>query len=322
MYYEHVSEWILNHISKNGIIKESYHNIFFTDIMCKEVIIDNKKQYQVTFKVYNTQPIDGIISASFADIGHEPQKYFTVKGNQTKEIGIIIGYPPRSLVLDSIISHNVPLVFEYNFRERVHDENAEIFEGERILDSPPSLEEPGEIIVDNEDIGFKICTQPEERFLMKILRKTITQNQEYREFRAKIPSHRWQSVIYSGFWGLQSTALYKTSGSGNAKVQWSAEIQENSEYDIYYYMPFGENEINDYRGSNINYRDNNYVNDLHLTIFHNEGVDDVIIDLQKTENDWIYIGTYSLSQGTAQVELTDKSNGEIVYADAVKWVKK
>ena len=62
--------------------------------------------------------------------------------------------------------------------------------------------------------------------------------------------------------------------------------------------------------------------DLNFRIYHDDGTDDISLDVGNAETGWTYLGTYYLSEGTAQVELSDKSKGRIVYADAVKWVKK
>lgn len=37
---------------------------------------------------------------------------------------------------------------------------------------------------------------------------------------------------------------------------------------------------------------------------------------------WTYLGTYYFSSNRAHIELTDKSKGNLVYADAVMFVKK
>ena len=43
--------------------------------------------------------------------------------------------------------------------------------------------------------------------------------------------------------------------------------------------------------------------------------------MEEAKEGWTYLGTYYFSEGATKVELTDKSKGKIVYADAVKWVK-
>ena len=133
-----------------------------TDLKGTEVFDNEKTKYQVVFKVYNPEPVDGIISASLITGGGGPQgmrqfmipgqgpetidRYIYIKGEQAKEIGIVLDQPPRRLSINTFISQNLPATFDMGFQTPELDEEAEIFEGERILIQPPRLSEPGEII--------------------------------------------------------------------------------------------------------------------------------------------------------------------------------
>ena len=61
---------------------------------------------------------------------------------------------------------------------------------------------------------------------------------------------------------------------------------------------------------------------LHFLVYHEDGVEDLQVDLQEAEEGWNYLGTYRLAAGPAHVEMTDKTGGRSVVADAVKWVEK
>ena len=61
---------------------------------------------------------------------------------------------------------------------------------------------------------------------------------------------------------------------------------------------------------------------LNLQVYHEGGVELVQLDLDQMEEGWTYVGTYRLPSGTAHVELTDRGDGRVVFADAVKWVEK
>ena len=58
---------------------------------------------------------------------------------------------------------------------------------------------------------------------------------------------------------------------------------------------------------------------MNFTIYHDDGVDEATLEVSGSGDEWSYLGTFYLSQGTAKIELTDKSKGRVVYADAVKW---
>ena len=58
-----------------------------------------------------------------------------------------------------------------------------------------------------------------------------------------------------------------------------------------------------------------------FTIHHDDGIDDVGIDLENAEEGWNLMGNFYLSSGPAKVVLSNKTEGNLVIADAVKWVK-
>ena len=64
-----------------------------------------------------------------------------------------------------------------------------------------------------------------------------------------------------------------------------------------------------------------FIKEFNFKIYHDDGVDDAVLDVTQSEGGWTFLGTYYISPDTARVELTDKSKGRMVVADAVKWVK-
>jgi ABC-type transport system involved in multi-copper enzyme maturation permease subunit len=57
----------------------------------------------------------------------------------------------------------------------------------------------------------------------------------------------------------------------------------------------------------------------HFIIHHQDGTEEVIIDLKNAQAGWNLIGTFRLAAGPNKVELTDRNDTIYVLADAVKW---
>ena len=68
-------------------------------------------------------------------------------------------------------------------------------------------------------------------------------------------------------------------------------------------------------------RGKQYFEQFHLIVYHDDGTDEVTLSVADSEDNWNFLGTYYISEGTAKVEMTDESKGRVVFADAVKWVK-
>jgi hypothetical protein len=100
-------------------------------------------------------------------------------------------------------------------------------------------------------------------------------------------------------------------------VMWKINLTSDSEYDVYYHTP------------DISYFkipdpliEKYTVKDFHFFITHENRTDEVTLNYKDVKEDWTLLGTYRFSSDTARVELTDKSKGNLVYADAVKFVRR
>jgi len=64
------------------------------------------------------------------------------------------------------------------------------------------------------------------------------------------------------------------------------------------------------------------VQDFHFSIYHDDGKEEITVDLSKAETGWILLGSFYFSEGSTKVELSDRSRGRFVYADAVRWTER
>jgi len=66
--------------------------------------------------------------------------------------------------------------------------------------------------------------------------------------------------------------------------------------------------------------------DFHFRIHHEKGIEEISLDVaalyEKEYVGWTSLGTYSFSGDHAWIELSDESKGKLVFADAIKWVKR
>jgi len=87
-------------------------------------------------------------------------------------------------------------------------------------------------------------------------------------------------------------------------------LPQKARYDVYFYLSKPD----------IGWRRTNKQTMYNFIVHHDDGVDKVNRGSEEAEPGWVLIGNYSFSSDTAMVELTNNSSGEMVFADAVKWV--
>lgn len=303
-----------------------------SDIQANKVLDKDRTRFQVKFKVSNTDSVTGLLSLTFRTgrgdrrfFGGGPQetpdeKFISLAAGQTKEIGIVLDDQPRMMMVNTLISKNLPAVIDSRFDELELNEKATPFEGERVLDEPIKLVEPGEMVVDDEDPGFEILHQPTTSFLRKLLQPKKEDEEEYIGLNYWHAPSRWRATTADEFYGKYiHSAYYIKSGDGDKKVAWNVEIKESGNYDIYYHTSNLRTPW--FRGRGGDRRRDQFVEQFHFLIHHDDGVAEEILDVSKSEGGWNFLGTYYITAGPAKVELTDESKGRIVFADAVKWDK-
>ncbi len=323
-FIPHIDRWYSSRQSPGFLI---------SDIRSYQVLDGDRTRSQVIFTVSNPEPTDGLLNVSFrtgrpggppgmggprfmmgsgdADV----ERIVSMSPNQSKEVGVVLDSPPRMMTVNTLISKNLPSIISHPFEKLELSRSAVPFDGERILDHSPQLLEPHAIVVDNEDEGFQVYNPTSTSFLKRLFRISPSKDEEkYIGVRFWRPSTKWVATTGSDFYGKYiRSAYYTRAGNGDRKVAWNTMIPESGNYDIYSYA----NRMRQFPGRRRRESDEQY----HFLVYHDDGFDEVILDMKNAESGWNFLGTFHLSADSARVELTNESQGRIVFADAVKWVK-
>ncbi len=309
-------------------------------------------RYQVMLTISNEEDVDGLATVSFRTMSNSSggfgggggggmpsldlEKIIHIKPNQQVEIGIVLDAEPRLMAVNTLISQNVPSTISHFFSKIELKENMKPFEGTRIIHSTKPQEAGYEIIVDNEDEGFELI-QPDNESLLKswLNIEQDAEEQKYIGIRTNRPPQNWRATAQPEFYGKYVLSAYLTAkGTGDKKAIWNAEIIETGMHEVHYYigkLPVrgrgrpgggggGQRGQSGGQGGDNQQQEKNY-GSYHFTVFHDDGEDEVIIDVDNAEEGWNFMGTYYLSNGPAKVVLSNETDGKLVSADAVKWVK-
>jgi ABC-type transport system involved in multi-copper enzyme maturation permease subunit len=334
----------------NWFLKNEQPGFIINNLRVTEIVLQDRSRYQVTFDAANTEAIPGLFNVSFRTGGGSaagggsstPGGEIAIQGRgmetgdisriialdsmQAKRIGILMDFQPRAMSVNTIFSKNIPGQFTLAVDEIIKAKSGiKPFEGEELIIQRPRIA-PNEIIVDNEDDGFRSGTRAEVIPLRKLLGVKNSSDLTYlstpRTFN--IPEH-WQPVVSSSNYGKHvMSAVYTKPGTGDRTASWSASIEKPGYYDIYCYIGKSVNRIVVTRGSEgsgSGQRNQSTFRDIHYKIHHDEGVEDITIDYENADGGWNNLGRYYLSGDSARVEITNQTSGRAVIGDAIRWVR-
>lgn len=301
-----------------------------SDIATSQIVDGDNKKYQLLFTVSNPETQSGIIKVSITE-GHmgmgrrsfgkasanANEFYYAIEGRSNKEIGIVCSGKPMMATINTLCSHNLPASSMKRF-EKFEDSPNRPFHGIRDI----SISKKDEIIVDNEDEGFSTEGELKELKIKSLFKKkkAVSPDEKYSWVNSWNPPEVWTLCTRSDNYGKYiKSSYYIKGGDGSQKAIWKTDIKEAGYYDVYFFKQerAGFQAFRGRRRKNFKMPDNKY----NITVHSDDGKDAMEVDVNKHEGSWVHLGSYYLSKGEAKVELSNKS-GAMVFADAVKWVKK
>lgn len=297
----------------------------FSPINAVKIKTGDRMQTKVSVKVTNFSDTEGIVKLSFRMGGGGPgrgpgpgnddmiNKLVYLEPHQTKDVFYMFDSDPRMVMINTMTSQNIPQVIMEGFREIEEDRRAVPQEGEFISDNPVRKQLPGEIIVDNEDPQFEITVTEEISLLEKWLAKDAEGKQKYSGMNYWRPPSNWTATTNSDFFGeYVRSAYFIKAGDGSMKAKWNVPIEEAGYYDVYYHL---------YKPRRFGRGGNDDKGEYQFFIHGDDGIEEQSLGIQSAEGGWNHLGSYYFSPDTALIELTNKSESRMVFADAVRLVK-
>jgi hypothetical protein len=267
-------------------------------------------------------------------------KIVFMEPGQAKKVGIILDSQPRAILINTLMSRNIPgeLTYPISVVEKA-PRGEKPFEGEEILSSLPLLAEANEVIVDNEDSGFSGGQTTEQSPLKKLLGIKNTAGETYSQIRPFMVPEFWQPVVQSDYYGLYvKSAVYTRAGTGDRLVSWKGIIDSPGYYEVYAYIPKSPNRMMmafrqaggggggdmaaGQPGQPGAQQGQAQMKEFQFFVYHDDGTEEVMLDYETADPGWNKLGSYYLSPDTVKVELSNKSTARMVVGDAVKWVKR
>ena len=308
---------------------KSLPGYLFSPITAVKVKSGDMMRTMVSLKVTNFSETEGLVKLSFrlggfggpgrGGSGNDDtiDKLIHLAPHETKQVSYLLEAEPRMVLVNTMTSQNIPQLLTEGFRNVEEDPKAVPFEGEKILDTPVQTALPNETIVDNEDPGFEVTSDRAESLLEKWILKDEEGSQKYTGMNYWRPPTHWTAITNSDFYGAYiRSGYYIKGGDGTQFAKWHVPVKKPGYYDVYYYL-YKTRRFRRGPGGGDNEKSGKY----YFTIHSDEGAEEQELDIQSSDEGWNHLGSFYFSSDTALVELSNKSEARVVFADAVKIVE-
>ena len=298
-----------------------------SNISSYKVMDGEVSRFQVRFNITNPENTEGMVTLNveLTDPNRRGNDFFQDNFNvdfsrkiflparSSRDVGFVFNTEPARMSVITHISKNLPYNLVYSFP------GFNEIRGTTLLDDVVSIPffdqvaRTNEVIVDNEDSGFSYHQAANQAYLKSLVKKNKSERYKYSAIWAWNPPREWRAALRSEFFGNYiHSAYYTRGGTGERSASWKAVLPEKGIYDVYYFMD----------KVNLTWRRTNRSPDYNFLIYHDNGVEKINRNSDDAENGWNYLGSFSITSDTAQVDLSNKTIGDIVFADAVKWILK
>ena len=165
--------------------------IYIKDVDANQIVLDEFTKYQIKFKVNNPSDIDAIISTEVMQGGgggmrrgggmsfETEKKNYIIPAGEAREIKIISDERPANISINTNISHNLPTSHNFNF-SKIDNTISDTTSGIYPINPDVFKPNPNEIIIDNEDPGFRTIASNNRHKLKDLFKKK--DDEKYKNF--------------------------------------------------------------------------------------------------------------------------------------------
>ena len=180
-----------------------------------------------SFCIFNKSNIPGIVvTDDYQGWIIPPHEAREIRTRSTNNISWM-----KNFSITTPLAQNLPATINFQL-ENPNNINVDKTTGSFKLDTTLFSKNKNEIIVDNEDSGFKIVKAKGFNILSLFRKDNIKQKRYHKYFT----EDKWLPTINEHFYGSPiRSALYKSAGSGNQKVEWNTLLPEEGEYEVFFY---------------------------------------------------------------------------------------
>ena len=314
-------------------------------------------QYQTRLFVRNGEAAPGLFRLRYAVRGQGGARWDSsepvlIPGHTSVEFGLVTSRPPGTMLASPYLSLNrreFPVELPRVDNETIADR--EPLRGTRPADWIPAFLDDGAytIVVDDLDPGFSVETDEAEASGIRLQGGIAGFFAPAEETDQGLPVYNLFSGIPGSWsryeqplsWGrYRRTTALAPKGDGSRRVTYAAELPEAGRWRVELHVPSlspvpGGSEIrrevrigggdgpprDEARGAQVNVSFGLNLGTYDLELRNAGSSRPIDFDAEGAGIGWAVLGDFDLAQGMVEIELSDDTTGNVVAADAVRFVR-
>lgn len=272
--------------------------------------------YQLLISVRNDEPVPGVFRFQYRVTAGEKQDWnkndpIRINGKHAIRFGMVLFQPPEDILLEPYISLNRG-TFTIPLQAVEHDKILDVKAIEGVEEIPWSSPDNIFIVTDNLDEGFEVLENEKKKDVPKG-RPLANLSLSDKGFSAStfysIPVE-WTYLDLPGSWGkYRHTTAVVNAGEGIKKAIFTSVIHKPGPWELWLHMPDKKSSFPWSKFGNWSLVVKDSAGDQHEIVFNSDAA------LQG----WNQLETLNLPEGAVTVTISDKTDGDLVLADAIRW---
>ena len=274
-----------------------------------------RPRYETTFHVRNGEPVAGLVRLSHGRFSRSSSDPIRIPGDTAVEVGMVTPRPPEGLRLEPYLALNrLPVRIELAEVEASDDADHEPLVGSRPSAWAPAVEG---IVIDDLDPGFSVEGRAGDT--LRRIGTAILEPGRQRELDQGLPvtsqrAGEWSRATMATGWGkYRHTVAGSIPGDGSAVAVFAADLPEPGRWRLEYHVP-------DPHGLGLWGPSYGTLGTLAMTVIADGREVEIAYDGASADVGWNEIDEFEFASTHVHLEVSNRTDGEMVVADAIRWL--
>lgn len=277
-------------------------------------------RYQTRLHVYNEADAPGVVALSTDRYGTDLAQPALVPGQTSIELDWMSPAPPANLWLHSYLSANRHPV-SIPVTEATMQTAQMVPFGARPSEWKPAPEQG--LVVDDLDPGFFVETDGEDyRWWFRLSDRGTPELDQglpvYGRQRPTLRTNTWHREVVPSAWGRhRRTIALADAGDGGAQAVATARLPKGGRWALAFHVPLAPPP--DFPGNPALSPHLRLLDSYHMVLRAGEDETSVEFDGRRAAFGWNALGTFEMPAGDVQLVISNRTPGQIVLFDAIRW---